>query len=426
MVDMRNIIQRLDRHPMWHTLFALRGNARACVYTEPLWGVPFALLAPYATVYMYKLGVSDQQIGIILTVGMLAQVITTISSGVITDRMGRRVATMVFDTMAWCIPLTIWMLAQNFWWFVAAAAINSMWQIPNTSWSCLLVEETDQKHLVHIYSWLTICGLISVFFAPISGIMVSQWGVVSVMRVLYGMMLVMMSAKIFILYRLSTETELGRVRMAETKGVPLRSLMAGYGKVLKMILSVSQMRIVLVLLVILNITQMISGNFFALYVTQNLNIPESFLSYYPIVRAGIMLLLMFTVQHRLDQLPLRLPMGVGAFLYVAAQCVLLLAPPGNAILLFVVILVEALGFVLLIPRRDSIIAMFVDPQERARSMALLVFISVAFSSPFGWFVGWLSEHNRMLPFALNIILYTVVALLVVFAKSLRASSTKEA
>ena len=43
-------------HAMIRTLLGLRGNPRACVYTEPLWGIPYNLFIPYASLYMLALG----------------------------------------------------------------------------------------------------------------------------------------------------------------------------------------------------------------------------------------------------------------------------------------------------------------------------------------------------------------------------------
>ena len=49
------------------SLLGLRGNGRACVYTEPMWGLSMALVLPYASVFMLALGVRDQQIGLLAT-----------------------------------------------------------------------------------------------------------------------------------------------------------------------------------------------------------------------------------------------------------------------------------------------------------------------------------------------------------------------
>lgn len=75
---------------MVDTLLKLKGNPRACVYTEPLWGIPFNLYGPYVSIYMYSLGVNDAQIGLIVSIGMIFQIIFALLSGAITDKLGRK------------------------------------------------------------------------------------------------------------------------------------------------------------------------------------------------------------------------------------------------------------------------------------------------------------------------------------------------
>ena len=416
---MNKLYNRLDKHPMWHTLFSLRGNARACIYPEPMWGIPYSLYMPFATLFMYQLGVKDQQIGIILSVGMIFQVIASLFGGIAADKLGRKRTTFIFDILSWSIPCLIWAFSQNFWWFLTAQIVNSMWQITNNSWNCLLVEDTDPKLLVHIYSWCTISGLVAAFLAPISGIMVSQFGVVPTVRVLYIFSFVMMTAKFIVVNIFSTETTQGRVRMLETKNISVWKMLSGYGEVLVKMLRTSHIRLILLLMVMLNIASMISGTFFSLYITQNLEIPETFLGYYPIVRAGVMLAFIFTVQHRVDKLPFRIPMGVGVTLYIIAQCILLLAPPSNYLFLIAVIFMEAFGFALVNPRKDSLLVTYIDMQERARMLGLVYVIMIGLTSPFGWIVGLLSEYNRMLPFFLNVIIYFIVALILIFSKTMK-------
>ena len=38
-------------------------------------------------------------------------------AGVITDKLGRRLATAIFDVLAWVIPCIIWASAQSYWYF---------------------------------------------------------------------------------------------------------------------------------------------------------------------------------------------------------------------------------------------------------------------------------------------------------------------
>ena len=407
---------------MCHTLFSLRGNARACLYPEPMWGIPYSLYMPFATLFMYQLGVKDREIGLILSVGMVFQVLAALFGGIASDKLGRKRTTLVFDIASWSFPCLIWAFSQNFWWFLAAQIVNSMWQITNNSWNCLLVEDTDPKQLVHIYSWCTISGLISAFLAPISSVMVAHFGVVPTVRGLYIFSFAMMTAKFVIVNAFAVETAQGKTRMRETKNIPIWKLLSEYGGVLRKMFRAAHIRLILLIMVMVNITSMVSGAFFSLYITQNLGIPETFLGYYPIARAGIMLAFMFTVQHRVDKLPFRIPMGAGLVLYIAAQCVLLLAGQQNYVFLVIMILLEAFGYVLIIPRKDSLLVTYIDAKERARMIGLVYVIMIGFTSPFGWLVGLLSEYNRMLPFFLNMAIYLVLALIVIFSKTMKENA----
>lgn len=219
--------KRFAKHPLINTLINLEGNQKACVYTEPLWGIPYNLYAPYATLYMYALGVKDQQIGLLLSIGMMLQVFAALFGGIATDKLGRRKCTFIFDLVSWSIPSLIWTFSQNFWWFLAATIFNSMWLITSNSWNCLMVEDCPSNLLVDIYTWCTISGLLAVFFAPLAGILVSKATLIPAMRIIYGLTFVMMTAKFIILYFYSKETKQGLRRLEETKDQRIIEMLAG-------------------------------------------------------------------------------------------------------------------------------------------------------------------------------------------------------
>jgi len=410
--------KRFAKHPLINTLINLEGNQKACVYTEPLWGIPYNLYAPYATLYMYALGVRDQQIGLLISIGMVLQVISALFGGIATDKLGRRKCTFIFDLISWSIPTLIWTFSQNFWWFLVAAILNALYQITNNSWNCLLSEGSPPHLLVNVYTWCTIAGLLSVFFAPIAGLLVAKLTLIPAIRIVYGLTFVMMTSKFFILYLFSEETTHGLRRMEETKNQRISQMLAGYKDIFMMIIRTPATRLVLAIMTIINIGTMITNNFFSLYINKNLLIPESYIAYFPIVRAAVMLIFIFTVQAFINDLPYRHVMTVGAVLYILGNILLLLARPQSYGLLVLYMLCESFAHALLIPRKDSLIVLFVDPQERARILGLLFVMMLAITSPFGWITGKLSEINRMLPFVLNIILYTACAALVLFSASL--------
>ena len=413
-------------HPLIDTLIHLKGNPRACVYTEPLWGIPFNLYTPFFTVYMYALGVNDRQIGILLSLGMFFQVFAALLGGILTDKLGRRLTTVIFDSLSWAIPALIWALAQNFWWFLVAAIFNSLWQITNNSWNCLMVEDCDKKKLVHIFTWCTISGLMAVFFAPLSGFMVDRFSIIPAVRIIFALTFVMMTSKFIILFFNSTETRQGIIRKKETKGVPVSTMLAEYKGLAMTLMRTPETLSLLGVMVTLNITAMITGNFFALFTTQNLNIPEQFLAYFPIGRAAVMIIFIFTIQTVLNRLRFHVPFMAGLIMYLASQLILLSAPPENLVWLLIYVICEAFAFALVMPQKDSLMVIFVDPYERARIVSLIYVAMIGISAPFGWIAGELSQRNRQLPFMLNMLLYFICFTLILYMRYLsRISSSQE-
>lgn len=417
--------ERLRNNELFRTLFEIKGNPRICLFTEPLWNIPYHLFSPFATLYMYALGVNDTQIGLILTIGMVFQVITALFGGIITDKIGRRMATIIFDTVAWSVPCLIWAFAQNFWWFLIAAVFNSMLQITNISWNCLFVEDCEPKYMVNIFTWIQVTGLISVFFAPIATLLVEQFTMVTAVRFIYFFSFLSMTAKFILLFLKGTETEQGYKRMAETKNTSMFRLFVGYKDVLLKMLRSPAMMFVVIFMVLNNIYTMVINNFFGLYITLNLGVPESFVAYFPMVRAAVMLLFILLIQNIFNRMRYRPVMVLGFLIYIASHVVLLIAPPESMPMIWLYTLAEAFAFALVNPRKDSLSALFIDKEERSRAYGLLYVIIIACSAPFGWLVGWLSSLNRMLPFALNILLFIACIVFIVLSKSLQQHDLEE-
>ncbi|MDR2246921.1 MAG: MFS transporter, partial [Treponema sp.] len=263
------------------TLVELRGNPRACVYTEPLWGLSMNLCLPYASVYMLALGLKDAGVGFIASAGMLAQVIFGFAGGVITDKLGRRKTTAVFDFIAWSIPCLIWMGARDFRFFLAAALFNGTLKVTQNSWDCLLVEDAEKSQVTRIYSLVIVCGQLSALFAPISSILVSRLTLVPAIRILYLNAFIVMTAKIFLLYRFSQETRTGMIRREETRGRSVASLLAGYGRVLKIIGGSKGTIFSLIIAALVGAVQMVNTTFWQVIVSRKLLVPDPLLPLFP-------------------------------------------------------------------------------------------------------------------------------------------------
>jgi len=389
----------------------LKGNAKAAVLAQPLWGIPFNLYMPFATLYMHRLYVTDIQIGLMLAVGRLFAMFFSLMGGVITDKMGRRITNLVGDFVGWCIPALIWAFARDFRWFMVAAIVNSFVQVVAVAWECLITDEDGEnpQKITQIYNWIHICGVLAVLFVPFAGILVNRFDLVVVVRGLYIFAFFSMTAKAVLLYAFSKETERGVERMRETKGVPIFRMLAEYRSVFGIIFRSKSMIRALGLQALQHTTVMIGTTFFALYTTLNLGLPESFLAYFPILRAAVMLVFLFILQKYLNKINAAFVMlgGIGA--YLVANAVILFTPVDNVLLISVYVLLEAVGVAMLVPRLSALVANAIDPKERARIRGLFNLAILAVVSPLAFAAGALSDMNRRLPFVLNFSLFAVMA-----------------
>lgn len=404
--------RRFRDHPLIVSLLSLRGNARACVYTEPLFGIPYNLYMPFFSVYMFALGLNDRMIGIVTSIGFFVQIFTALLGGIVTDRMGRRMATFVFDTFSWSLALIIWAFAQDYRWFLVAAIINAFNQVPNNSWVCLLVEDAEPNKLLHMHTWVNLSGQMAVFFAPLSGLLVGRLGVVPAMRILLLFAFISLTAKFIILFLVGTETSVGRRRMKETADESVMDQLRGYKSVWKQIWHTPDTRLLLFIFVLLNLAGTITMNYHSLFLTQNIGFPEAWLPLIPMIRAGIMLIFLFAIQDLLRRFSFRPPLLAGLVIASVSQILLILAVDAPFIVLVISIIGDAVGSALVLPQKDMLTTRWVNPQERARTFSLLYVLQLAFSAPFAWLTGELSQRNRPAVFGMNMLIYLLCAALI--------------
>lgn len=404
-MDIKKRLGRLKYHPLIQVLGRNKGNPRTLVLIEPLWGIPYNLIAPFATLYMYTQGVTDVQIGLILSITMVVQVCFSFFAGILADKLGRKTTTMMGDFFGWGLACLVWAASQNFWLFLLAALLNCFEQINQTAWYCLLIEDADQRDLVGLYTWINIGGLVAIFFAPISGMLVSANSVVPVVRVLYLLFALTMMTKCFITYKFCHETRQGQVRKAETKGVSPFRMLGEYRQLIPMLLKNRAVVKAVAVAVLLYIANVVNTNFFSLYVTQRLGLSDNYLALFPILNAGVMLVFMVGIQHKLNALKFRAPLWAGLALYAVGALVLLLSPVGGLGFVLLNVFLTAVAASLVNPRKDALLQLNLDPQERARLNALIMASTVALSSPFGYLAGWLSSMDRRLPFGFMILLF---------------------
>lgn len=411
-MNLKERVRGLKAHPLLQVLADNRGNPHTLVLIEPLWGIPYNLIAPFATLYMYTQGITDVQIGLILSITMVVQVLFSFLGGSLSDKLGRKYTTMMGDFFGWSLACLVWAIANNFWLFLAAALLNCFEQINQTAWYCLLIEDANPKDLVGIYTWVNIGGLVAIFFAPLSGLFVSSYSIVPVVRVLYALFALTMLIKTLITFRFCHETKQGKIRREETRDVSIPHMLGEYRQLIPNLLKNRGVLKAVAVSVILYITNMVSTNFFGLYVTQRLGLSENFLALFPILNAAVMLIFMVGFQHRMSATKFRVPLWIGLALYAVAALVLIFSPVDRIGGVLLYVFAAAVAAALVNPRKDALLQLNLTSQERARLNALIMASTIALSSPFGYFAGWLSSLDRRLPFVFTFVLF-ITAMIVI-------------
>jgi Na+/melibiose symporter-like transporter len=230
---------------------------------------------------------------------------------------------------------------------------------------------------------------------------VGEFGLVPTMRGLYVLAFVMMTAKFFSMNTLVTETERGKIRREETCDQSLFAVLSESPVVFRQILRSPATLYVGALMILLEISWLVRGTFWSILATQRLQIPDEQLALYTFVRSMTMLLFFFIVTPKLRQMKDQTPMMLGLAGLIVSHILLVTIPPGNRWLLLMVTFIEGCSIPMTTTLLGKMVAVTVDPDERARIMALLNVAVLLVTSPFGWIAGRLSTLDRRWPFVLT-------------------------
>lgn len=401
----------VTRNKLMNTLVHLDGNARACIYTEPLWGLPYNLYIPLSAKYMEALGLDTVQIGVVATVFLFSQMVLSLFSGMITDRLGRRWTTTIFDLFAWGLPLLLWMNARGFAWFVAAAALNGFMRVTNNAWSLLMVEEAPSGMLVSIYALSTIAGLLAGFAAPLTSLFVGEGNLVPTMRALYLFAFVCMMTKIVLLHLNTRETATGRRRVAELTGRPLHHAMKGSFSVVRQMVSRTPLMLLLIITSCVLVIRSSTQNFWPLLVTGKLGLSGKALPLLSALKSVGQLVLFFWIAPRLNPRYFYKPMLFSLVLIAGLHLMWYLLPAQAGLLVYAGVLLEALEMSIIIPLLSSLQILLLDQSERSRMLGFFLSLCLLITAPFGTLNGLLARVDAALPMLLSFLLALLSILL---------------
>lgn len=399
-------------HPLLRTLGSLKGNQKACVYTEPLWAVPYNLILPFASLYMSALGLRDSQIGLTASLGLILQLVWGLFSGAITDKYGRRRMMLVFGLISWTVPCFLWASAQSYSYFLMAVFFNSMWRITGNCFSCMINEEGEFTQLVNIYAILNFIGIISGFLSPAAGLLIGSYTLVPVMRGMYLLAMAMMTIKFVLQYRMAYESDIGRQSKEKCRGRSVFTITFSGRKAFLASLRQPHLVLCILFVALLNCFNTVQDTFWSLFVSNIYHVSDSMLSVFPFVKSITMLLAYTVIVPHIDINRIKNPLLTGIALHMAGLLVLLVFSVSASNMMWAVYIsaiCQALAFAVLGPLCESVMSVSIPSLDRAGINSFIYAVILLISTPAGAIAGILSQHDRALPLFMNLCLITAAA-----------------
>jgi MFS family permease len=358
---------------IWQPCRGLKGNTRISVLFEPLWSIPFALYSFYLGLYMKSRGITVEQLGCLISIGFIAGIVFSLVAGRITDALGRKRTTLVFDLLAWPMTMLIYLVSNHVWLFAAAQVMNSLSKITSVSWSLMLVEDAAPEQQVEAYNLINAIIVASGILTPLAGVLIKQYGIIGGEQILLGFATLSMTALVLGRNYFYRETQVGKQILTERRGQSHQYCGKDNNGFWRTIRTQPLLGPALLLGILFNIYIPIgtyNSLYYGPYLTEVLQLDKAAIAFLGGFNAGVMLLVILFIVPLLTRFNRSLIMSAGIGVQIVALVLLVLIPPGNFTITAVVIVLAALGFGMAKPLVDSVIAMVTSGKERAGIYAI--------------------------------------------------------
>lgn len=389
---------------------------------EPLWGIPFVLFNFYLSLYMKELGVTDKQLGYLISIGYITGIFFSLISGAVTDRLGRRKTTFIFDFVAWPLAVVIYLVSNSFALFAIATIINSFSRIVGVAWNMMVIEDADNKQRVAAFNLLNIINIATGVIIPLAGILVSLYGVIVSERIFLIFAALSMSVMVILRNHFYKETSVGQHILDERKKnktpfslkniLPIKA--AGSFKGNKKAILAAVIYILFYIYIPLGT---FNSLYFAPFMTEVMGLGKSSISILGGVYSGVMFVIFVFVIPLVSRWNHSRNMQFGIGVQAVSLAMLILIPSGSMIAAVMCIAIYAVGFGLLRPFVESMLAEVTEGSGRAGIYSMLNTITCIITALIGFVSGSIYLYNpRLIYVASIIILVTSIILLEVYHK----------
>lgn len=398
------------------SLFSVvEGNARVIVITEGISAVPYQWYTTYLTLYMLALGVTEVQVGLLSSLLILTQLIGTTLGGYAADRFGRRWVLVVFDILCWGIPMFLYAIAQNPWYFLVGRFINGFIYIVSPAFECLFVEDVPEKDRPAVFSMFQFLTSAASLLAPVAGLLVMRWGMITAGRVIMVFCMVVMVGIAIMRWFTLHETSVAKERMAATAVQPVRSAIREYGQAVILMFRVQRVRSFLIIRGLAEFAGLMWATYAVIFLAdmQGIGLDESLIGYLPFVFSLATLLMIFLAAGHLRSGKLFHNLVLGQALWLLSGLVFVFSPRGTIWPALVSTFIQAISAALFLPASRSYWANIVGDAERAQVFSASAALISCFTLPAAPLAGLLYVVSPRIPLITALLLQGLVLLLII-------------
>jgi MFS family permease len=343
------------------------------IYAGALWTVCLCMAAPYLSLYMVQLGLSETEVGLYQFLMKAVGLVGFFLGGYFSDVWGRKRALITFDIFTWCGYCLCLALAHDKWWCIAAIFFIATNALSLPPYQCLLAEDLSAKKRGYVYTVLQLVNLAPflLFFPLLGGLWVEKAGLGPASHGMYWLFLACVSLGIAIRWRLLPKSEV----YEKPPGAWIHILQEGLSQYTKTLAKYLQKPGWVLFLASRLIDEWFIATwaiYASLYYARYLGLHDSYLSLLTQGSAYVAFLMLFFLMPNLSQKSLVKILGLDQLLGLAAMALLLWITPGSKDLLMLCLLVASLaaaGGSLYASVSTAVWMSIMDEKERAKVVA---------------------------------------------------------
>ncbi len=415
---------------------SLKGNTRTSVVFEIAFGVSSVLYNFYLSLYMKAQGITDEQIGYLISLGFLSSAVCALFGGFITNRLGRKKTTYIFELISWPGSVILYLLSNNFWMFALARIVNGAFTISQVSWNLMILEDADDQQRIHAFNLMTIINMALGIITPIGGMIVSAYGVVNSERGFLLFAAVAMITSMTMRNKVYTETSVGAKILTENKSVPARQELKGLMQMgsFKALFSNASIMLAVVAMLLHSIFFTIGSHmslYFAVYFTEVLKFDQAAVSVIGGLNSAVLLIVCVCLNPVISKKVTGLNgMAVILIISIALKIVFsvmaIAMPVGSFLYACIAIIIYGVGYGMGSSYTDAIVANVTEHVEKDRAgiYAINYMLSSILSMVIGSVSGYLYSSNPQSIYTMSIIILAISALLLAILMGLSKKGKK--